>query len=93
MAKFIKSYSNFVKEVTHQYTKDGTILEREWTTVGGKNDYTPTGPVLYQSANFIVEGNMTHFLLHGLKTFPEKLNGPWKMLKTVKIIIMMMTIR
>lgn len=57
MAKFIKSYSNFVKEVTHQYTKDGTILEREWTTVGGKNDYTPTGPVLYQSANFIVEGN------------------------------------
>ena len=53
--KFIKVNSNFVKEKTHQVTSDGKILEREWTTVGGRPSQVPNSEsTVYKTDNFLV---------------------------------------
>ena len=53
--KFIKVNSKFVKEKTHQVTSDGKILEREWTTVGGRPSQVPNSEsTVYKTDNFLI---------------------------------------
>ena len=50
----VKSHSNYVLKSKHQVIKDGTIWERDITTIGGISDY-PSGQVpVYNSGNFII---------------------------------------
>ena len=50
----IKSHSNYVLKSKHQVTNDGTIWERDITTIGGISDF-PSGQIpVYKSGNFII---------------------------------------
>ena len=54
MAKYIKSYSNYVVKKQHQLTNDGIIYERDITTIGGLNQFAKGQKPIYQSGNFII---------------------------------------
>lgn len=51
---YIKSHSNYVLSKKHQLTNDGTIYERDITTIGGVNQFSPGQTPIYQSGNFII---------------------------------------
>ena len=54
---FIKSHSNYVLKKRHQDVYDGTIFERDITTIGGIGTF-PMGQVpVYRSSNFIITVN------------------------------------
>ena len=54
---YIKSYSNYVLKSKHQVTNDGTIYERDYTTIGGLGNYTKNQTPIYQTGNFIMTVN------------------------------------
>jgi hypothetical protein len=54
MGRFIKSHSNYVLKSKHQTTNDGTIWERDITTIGALNQFSPGQMPIYQSSNFII---------------------------------------
>ena len=51
---FIKSHSNYVLKKKHQTISDGTIWERDITTIGGVNQFSPGQIPIYKSNNFII---------------------------------------
>ena len=51
---YIKSHSNYVLRSKHQLTNDGTIWERDITTIGALNQFSPGQTPIYQSSNFII---------------------------------------
>ena len=51
---YIKSHSNYVLQQKHQNIKDGTIFERDITTIGGVNQFSPNQTPIYRSNNFII---------------------------------------
>lgn len=51
---FIKSHSNYVLKAKHQDVNDGTIFERDITTIGGVNQFSPGQTPIYRSNNFII---------------------------------------
>lgn len=51
---FIKSHSNYVLKKKHQDVSDGTIWERDITTIGGVNQFSPGQIPIYKSNNFII---------------------------------------
>ena len=51
---FIKSHSNYVLKNKHQTISDGTIWERDITTIGGVNQFSPGQVPIYKSGNFII---------------------------------------
>lgn len=51
---FIKSHSNYVLKKRHQDVSDGTIWERDITTIGGVNQFSPGQIPIYKSSNFII---------------------------------------
>ncbi len=51
---FIKSHSNYVLKKNHQTISDGTIWERDITTIGGVNQFSPGQVPIYKSGNFII---------------------------------------
>ena len=51
---FIKSHSNYVLKSKHQAINDGTIWERDITTIGALNQFSPGQVPIYQSSNFII---------------------------------------
>ena len=51
---FIKSHSNYVLKAKHQDVNDGTIFERDITTIGAVNQFTPDQTPIYRSNNFII---------------------------------------
>ena len=54
MSRFIKSHSNYLLKNFHQLTNDGTIYERDITTIGGVGNF-PNGQVpIYRSNNFVI---------------------------------------
>lgn len=57
MTKYIKSYSNYVLKKKHQTINDGTVYERDMTTIGGLNQFAPGQIPKYQSGNFIITVN------------------------------------
>ena len=54
MANYIKSHSNWVLQSKHQDINDGTIYERDITTIGGVSDFPNGQTPIYRSNNFIV---------------------------------------
>ena len=54
MPQFIKSHSNYVLKKRHQEVSDGTIWERDITTIGGVNQFAPGQIPIYKSNNFII---------------------------------------
>ena len=54
MANYIKSHSNFVLKNRHQDVSDGTIFERDITTIGGLNQFSKGQTPIYKSGNFII---------------------------------------
>ena len=57
MAKYVKSYSNYVLKTKHQETNDGIIYERDITTIGGRDHFSAGQVPLYRSGNFIITIN------------------------------------
>lgn len=51
---YIKSHSNYVLQKKHQTISDGTIWERDITTIGGVNQFAPGQTPIYKSSNFII---------------------------------------
>ena len=51
---FIKSHSNYTLKKKHQNISDGTIWERDITTIGGVNQFAPGQTPIYKSSNFII---------------------------------------
>jgi len=54
---YIKSYSNYVERTKHKNTVNGTIFERDITTIGGRNNFAPGQVPVYQSGNFVITIN------------------------------------
>ena len=54
---YIKTHSNYVIKKRHQDTNDGTIYERDITTIGGLNSFSKGQIPIYQSGNFIITIN------------------------------------
>ena len=54
MSQYIKSHSNYVLKKRHQDVSDGTIWERDITTIGGVNQFSPGQVPIYKSSNFII---------------------------------------
>lgn len=54
MAKYIKTHSNYVLKKKHQTLADGTVYERDITTINGLNQFAPGQTPIYKSSNFII---------------------------------------
>lgn len=54
---YIKTHSNYVLKSKHQTTDNGVIYERDWVTIGGLNQFSPTQIPIYKSSNFIITTN------------------------------------
>lgn len=50
----IKSHSNYVLKKKHQNVVDGTIWERDITTIGGINQFAPGQVPIFRDNNFII---------------------------------------
>lgn len=50
----VKSHSNYVLKSRHQDVSDGTIYERDITTIGGVNQFAKGMTPIYRSNNFII---------------------------------------
>ena len=57
MARYIKSYSNYVLKKKHQTTNDGVIYERDITTIGGRDQFAKGQIPIYKSGNFVITTN------------------------------------
>ena len=57
MGKYIKSYSNYVLKTKHQNTNDGTIYERDITTIGGRDQFAKGQVPIYKTGNFVITIN------------------------------------
>lgn len=57
--RYIKSHSNYVLKTRHKLTNDGTIYERDITTIGGRNQFAPGQVPIYKSGNFVITINNT----------------------------------
>jgi len=77
MAEYIKSYSNYVLKKKHADTNEGTIYERDITTIGGVDNFTTGQVPVYRSGNFIISvNNDTTFLKNPeVKGWYENENG------------------
>ena len=55
---YIKTHSNYVLKKRHKFVNgDGTIFERDITTIGGVDQFAPGQIPMYKSGNFIVTVN------------------------------------
>ena len=59
MGKYIKSHSNYVLKTKHQNTSNGTIYERDITTIGGRDRFSKGQVPVYKSGNFVITTNST----------------------------------
>lgn len=57
MARYIKSYSNYVLKKKHQEINDGFIYERDITTIGGRDQFAKGQIPIYKSGNFVITTN------------------------------------
>lgn len=54
---YIKSHSNYVLKKKHQDVTNGTVYERDMTTIGGRDNFAPGQVPLYRSGNFVITVN------------------------------------
>ena len=74
---YIKQRSNYVLQTKHKTTNNGTIWERDITTVGGLNSFGSGQYPIYQSSNFILTVNMDNNLSRYIERYgwEENENG------------------
>lgn len=75
MAKYIKSHSNYVLKTKHQTINDGTIYERDITTIGGLDQFAKGEQPIYKSGNFIITVNGNAPIARETKNGEWYLNG------------------
>ena len=51
---YVKSYSNYILRSKHQNVNDGTVYERDYTTIGGVGNFTKDQTPIYQTGNFLM---------------------------------------
>ena len=78
MPKYIKSHSNYRLSTKHQSVRNGTVLERDISTVGGVNSFATGQSTIYSSGNFIMTVNNTAST-SGISALPDPPpgKGPW----------------
>lgn len=54
---YIKTHSNYVLKTEHQKVNGGTVYERDFTTIGGMNQFAAGQTPIYESGNFIITVN------------------------------------
>lgn len=54
---YIKSHSNYVLRTKHKSINNGTVFERDMTTIGGINNFAPGQTPIYKSGNFLITVN------------------------------------
>lgn len=54
---YIKSHSNYVLKKKHQNIDDGIIYERDYTTIGGVDNFSAKQIPIYRSGNFLITIN------------------------------------
>lgn len=54
---YVKSHSNYVIKARHQHVNDGTIYERDITTIGGRDKFAPGQIPMYNGSNFVITIN------------------------------------
>ena len=54
---YIKSHSNYILKKKHQDVSNGTVYERDMTTIGGRDNFAPGQVPLYRSGNFVITVN------------------------------------
>ena len=94
MPKYIKSHSNYRLSTKHQSVRNGTVLERDISTVGGVNSFATGQSTIYSSGNFIMTVNNTasasrHIVKKGW--LPNSENG--KFLRDIAFICKQLTIQ
>jgi len=57
MIGYVKSHSNYRIQERHQLVNNGTIFERDISTVGGANTFARGLATVYQSGNFVIVVN------------------------------------
>lgn len=67
--KYIKSYSNYVLKTKHQQINDGTIFERDITTIGGRDQFAKGQVPIYRTGNFVITTNND---ISNYRKMPEK---------------------
>lgn len=72
---FIKSHSNYVLRKNHQSVSDGTIWERDITTIGGVNQFAPGQTPIYKSSNFIITVRSDNKIANQYNTSKWEENG------------------
>lgn len=71
MARFQKFYSTYIRSSKHRNVSNGTIWERDWTTLGERHKMEPGKVSYYGYSNFI-------FTENGIANPPTKRkNGKW----------------
>lgn len=85
----IKSHSNYVLKSKHQTINDGTIWERDITTIGGLNQFAPGQTPIYQSSNFIitVRDDRRASNQYSTKKWEKGISGDVWTLETVKQMV------
>lgn len=73
MIGYIKSHSNYRLQEKHQLVNNGTILERDISTVGGANNFATGAATVYQSGNFVMVVN------NGMPASRHIKKKPWLM--------------
>lgn len=89
MSNYIKSHSNYVLKSKHQTINDGTIWERDITTIGGLNQFAPGQTPIYQSSNFIitVRDDRRGSNQYNTKNWERGISGDVWTLETVKQMV------
>ena len=74
---YIKSHSNYVLKKKHQRTDDGVIYERDYTTIGGIDNFAARQVPKYKSGNFIITINdeNVQYKSNALKNWAENEHG------------------
>ena len=59
MARYSKSYSNYILRKVHTTVNGGTIFERDWSTLGERHVIEPGKKKIYSDGNFLFTDNNT----------------------------------
>lgn len=57
MARYSKSYSNYILKKVHTTVNGGTIFERDWSTLGERHVIEPGKKKIYSDGNFLFTDN------------------------------------
>lgn len=71
---YVKSHSNYVLKKLHQKTNSGDIWERDITTIGGVERFSPGQIPVYSSGNFVLTVNVSPSAIQNSNSTPWEKN-------------------